>query len=59
LRTLTFALEMALEEEKETGNVFEKRSLKRSKALLKRLKGVSDKIGASPRARTSKPTGYG
>ena len=42
------ALEIANDEEEEKRNVFEPRSKKRAKRLLKRLRKVHDEIGTSP-----------
>jgi hypothetical protein len=43
-----FALEMAVDEENEQGNIFEKRSLARARKLLKEVQEASNKMGPSP-----------
>jgi hypothetical protein len=43
-----FALEVALDEEKERGSIFEKRSLARAQKLLKEVQEASNKMGPSP-----------
>lgn len=42
------ALEIANDEEEEKGNVYEPRSKRRAKRLLKRFRKIHDDIGVSP-----------